>query len=46
MSNAGLRATPATIWKNAQGVVQIRTGMPPGLLDELMDKAPAKSPAH
>jgi thiol:disulfide interchange protein DsbG len=46
MSNAGLRATPATIWKNAQGLVQIRTGMPPGLLDELMDKAPAKSPAH
>ena len=46
MSSAGLGATPATIWKNAQGLVQIRTGMPPGLLDELMDKAPAKSPAH
>jgi hypothetical protein len=28
MSSAGLRATPATIWKNAQGLVQIRTGMP------------------
>ncbi len=46
MSSAGLGATPATIWKNAQGLVQIRTGMPPGLLDELMDKAPAKSPAR
>lgn len=42
MSNAGLRATPATIWKNGQGLVEIRTGMPPGLLDELMGKAAAK----
>jgi thiol:disulfide interchange protein DsbG len=42
MNHAGLRATPVTIWKNAQGLLQIRTGMPPGLLDELMDKAPGK----
>ena len=42
MSAMGLRATPATIWKNAQGVVQIRTGMPPGLLDEVMGKSAAK----
>lgn len=42
MSSAGLRATPVTIWKNSQGLVQIRTGMPPGLLDELLEKAPGK----
>lgn len=36
MNSMGLRATPATIWKNAQGVVLTRTGMPPGLLDHVM----------
>ena len=39
MTAMGLRATPATIWKNAQGSVQIRTGMPPGLFDSVMDKS-------
>lgn len=42
MTAMGLRATPATVWKNAQGAVQIRTGMPPGLLDEVMGKTAAK----
>ncbi|RGE46948.1 thiol:disulfide interchange protein DsbG [Comamonas testosteroni] len=42
MNAMGLRATPATVWKNAQGLVQIRTGMPPGLLDSVMDKKPVK----
>ena len=42
MTAMGLRATPATVWKNAQGTVQIRTGMPPGLLDEVMGKTAAK----
>ncbi|MEG0151189.1 MAG: thiol:disulfide interchange protein DsbG, partial [Comamonas sp.] len=36
MNSMGLRATPATIWKNAQGLVQTRTGMPPGLLNSVM----------
>lgn len=36
MNSMGLRATPATIWKNAQGMVLTRTGMPPGLLDHVM----------
>ena len=36
MNSMGLRATPATIWKNAQGLVQTRTGMPPGLLSSVM----------
>jgi thiol:disulfide interchange protein DsbG len=42
MTAMGLRATPATIWKNAQGTVQIRTGMPPGLFDSVMDKSALK----
>lgn len=36
MNSMGLRATPATIWINAQGLVQTRTGMPPGLLNSVM----------
>ena len=36
MTGMGIRATPATIWKNASGTVQTRTGMPPGLMTELM----------
>lgn len=36
MNSMGLRATPTTIWKNAQGLVQTRTGMPPGLLNSVM----------
>ena len=39
MNSIGLRATPATIWKNAQGLVQTRTGMPPGLLNSVMGTA-------
>ena len=39
MNSMGLRATPATIWKNAQGLVQTRTGMPPGLLNSVMGTA-------
>lgn len=42
MTAMGLRATPATIWKNAQGQVQTRTGMPPGLLEEMLGKPTAK----
>ena len=41
MTSMGIRATPATIWKNAQGTVQTRTGMPPGLLEDVM-KTPEK----
>ena len=43
MSAMGLHATPATVWKNAQGVVQIRTGMPPTLMGEVMGKTAAKT---
>lgn len=42
MNSMGLRATPATIWKNAQGLVQTRTGMPPGLLEHVMSPAADK----
>ncbi|WP_027016457.1 thiol:disulfide interchange protein DsbG [Comamonas composti] len=38
MSHWGLRATPAMIWKDDKGLVQIRTGMPPGVLEEVMGK--------
>ena len=36
MSTWGLRATPALVWKDDKGVVQVRTGLPPGLLEEDM----------
>ena len=42
MTAMGIRATPATIWKNAQGLVQTRTGMPPGLLESVMEKTGSK----
>lgn len=43
MNSMGLRATPATIWKNAQGMVLTRTGMPPGLLDHVMGLSTEKT---
>ena len=42
MTAMGIRATPATIWKNAQGLVQTRTGIPPGLLESVMEKTGSK----
>ena len=42
MNAMGLRATPATVWKNTEGQVQIRTGMPPGLLEAVTGKNPVK----
>ena len=36
MSTWGLRATPALVWKDDKGLVQVRTGLPPGLLEEVM----------
>ena len=42
MTAMGIRATPATIWKNAQGLVQTRTGMLPGLLESVMEKTGSK----
>lgn len=42
MSTWGLRATPALIWKDDKGLVQVRTGLPPGLLEEVMGTRPRK----
>lgn len=35
MATLGLRATPAVVWRNAQGVVQMRTGAPEQTLAEI-----------
>ncbi|WP_034303603.1 thiol:disulfide interchange protein DsbG [Herbaspirillum sp. RV1423] len=36
MSNLGMRATPAVVWRDAKGVVQMRTGVPSQALSEIM----------
>jgi thiol:disulfide interchange protein DsbG len=36
MSELGMRATPAVVWRDAKGVVQMRTGVPGQTLAEIM----------
>lgn len=36
MADLGLRATPALVWRDAKGTVQIRTGVPEQALGEVM----------
>ena len=35
MAQWGLQATPAIVWRDATGLVQMRTGAPEGALNEL-----------
>jgi len=36
MSNLGMQATPAVVWRDAKGSVQMRTGVPDQVLAEIM----------
>lgn len=36
MTNLGMQATPAVVWRDAKGIVQMRTGVPGQALPEIM----------
>jgi thiol:disulfide interchange protein DsbG len=36
MADLGMRATPAVVWRDAKGTVQMRTGVPDQALAEIM----------